>query len=81
LLLFLIFLGHEKLQSDSLPPPDLISWIAATAGVVVVLGLFMCLIVVVVKKRKTSKVHPQVSAKFSLGNALFQVTVILMFVS
>lgn len=37
----------------------------------------MGLIVVVVKKRKTSKVHPQVSVKFSLVTQLFVVTVIL----
>ncbi|XP_056104301.1 uncharacterized protein si:ch1073-220m6.1 [Rhinichthys klamathensis goyatoka] len=52
---------HEKLQSDLPSPPDLISWIAVTAGVVVALGLLMGLIVVVVKKRNTSKVHPQSS--------------------
>ncbi|KAK7171136.1 hypothetical protein R3I94_001144 [Phoxinus phoxinus] len=52
---------HEKLQSDLRSPPDLISWIAVIAGVAAALGLFMGLIVVVVKKRKTSKVHPQSS--------------------
>ncbi|XDV19079.1 hypothetical protein PO909_024651, partial [Leuciscus waleckii] len=52
---------HEKLQSDPRSPPDLISWMAVIAGVAVALGLFMGLIVVVVKKRKTSKVHPQSS--------------------
>ncbi|XDV19036.1 hypothetical protein PO909_024610 [Leuciscus waleckii] len=53
--------SHEKLQSDPRSPPDLISWMAVIAGVAVALGLFMGLIVVVVKKRKTSKVHPQSS--------------------
>lgn len=52
---------HEKLQSDLRSPPDLISWMAVIAGVAVLLGLLMVLIVVVVKKRKTSKVHPQSS--------------------
>ncbi|XP_077083627.1 uncharacterized protein LOC143736810 [Siphateles boraxobius] len=52
---------HEKLQSDLRSPPDLISWLTVTAGVIVALGLFMGLIVVFFKKRKSSKVHPQSS--------------------
>ncbi|XP_016347542.1 uncharacterized protein LOC107692846 [Sinocyclocheilus anshuiensis] len=52
---------HEKLQSDSRFPRSLITWIIVTIGVGVLLGLFMGFIVVFVKRRKCSKVHPQSS--------------------
>ncbi|XP_048041441.1 uncharacterized protein si:ch1073-220m6.1 [Megalobrama amblycephala] len=52
---------REKQQSDLPPPPHLISWIAVTVGTSVALGLFIGLIVVIVKKRESSKVYPQSS--------------------
>lgn len=76
-LYFHLFSGHEKLQSDLPSTPGLTSWMVVTVGASVALGLFIGLIVVIVKKRKSSKVHPQVSVKFFLGMELFVMTVIL----
>ncbi|KTG04536.1 hypothetical protein cypCar_00046801 [Cyprinus carpio] len=50
---------HEKLQSDSHSPPSLSASNIVTIGVGVLLVLFMGFIVVFVKRRKCSKVHPQ----------------------
>ncbi|XP_067308158.1 SLAM family member 6 [Pseudorasbora parva] len=66
------FMCHEKLQRDVRSPPTLLFWIAVAAGVGVALGLLMGLIAVIVKKRKTSKVHPQSSHVVTARNTVIE---------
>ncbi|XP_056316926.1 uncharacterized protein si:ch1073-220m6.1 [Danio aesculapii] len=50
---------HEKQHSELQPPPPLMFWVVIGVCVVVLLGLIMTLIGVIVKKRNSSKIHPQ----------------------
>lgn len=50
---------HEKQQSELQSQPPLMFWVIIAICAVVLLGLIMTLIVVIVKRRKSLKIHPQ----------------------